>query len=856
MSLAKRTVLVDGMSCAACVRRVEEGLKSLPGVSSASVNFATSKALVEFDETALDEAAIRDKVEELGYGAQIEEGVQGGHRKTAVLVGGMTCAACVRRVENVLKEVPGVEEASVNLATSRATLEYSPQLADWAAIRRAIEDAGYEYLGVYQEDAQDPTEAAQIRDLTEMKRKVAVGAVLSLVVMAGSMQHLFPFLNGIPRPLMLYLLMALATPVVFWVGSRFMLGALKATRQKTADMNSLVAIGALSSYLYSAVATFFPHLFAPPGGEPFVYFDGAAMIVTLVLVGRLLELKARGRTSEAIKKLAKLTPKTARIIREGSEMDIPVEEVLSGDLLVVRPGERIPTDGVVVSGESSVNESMLTGESMPVSKRAENDVFAGTINQSGSFVFKATRVGAQTALARIIGLVEEAQGSKAPIQRLADKVASIFAPVVVAIAAVTFLIWYFGVPGHDLSRAILNFVSVLIISCPCAMGLATPTAVMVGTGLGAENGILIKGGESLERAHRLDTVVFDKTGTITLGEPEVTDVAAAPGYAERDVLGMAAPVEALSEHPLAKAIVKAWGNGKNGSTMTFVPREAEGLAPPGGPSYGLEFEAVSGLGSRARVGESQIVIGSRKFFESEGIDTVTLQERAEVFEDSGKTCVFVAKDGNPVGVIALADTIRPSAAEAVSVLKKMGLEVIMLTGDRPKTALAIARQAGIERVLSEVLPGDKANEIRRLQSEGRITAMVGDGVNDAPALAAADIGIAIGAGTDVAVEASDITLMRDDLLAVASAVKLSSLTMRVIKENLFWAFFYNTVGIPIAAGVLYPFFGILLNPMFGAAAMALSSVSVVSNALRLRRIWRKHLLTKVPDEQVEVGALA
>ncbi|MGC8491872.1 MAG: heavy metal translocating P-type ATPase [Syntrophobacteraceae bacterium] len=783
--------------------------------------------------------------EELGYGAQIEKGAQGGRRKTAVLVGGMSCAACVRRVENILKAVPGVEEAAVNLATSRATLEYSPQLADWAAIRGAIEDAGYEYLGVYQEDAQDPTEAARIRDLAEMKRKVAVGAVLSLLVMAGSMQHLFPFLNGIPRPLMLYLLMALATPVVFWVGSRFMLGALKATRQKTADMNSLVAIGALSSYLYSAVATFFPHLFAPPGGEPFVYFDGAAMIVTLVLIGRLLELKARGRTSEAIKKLAKLTPKTARVIREGSEMDIPVEEVLSGDLLVVRPGERIPTDGVVVSGESSVNESMLTGESMPVSKRAENDVFAGTINQSGSFVFKATRVGAQTALARIISLVEEAQGSKAPIQRLADKVASIFAPVVVAIAAVTFLIWYFGVPGHVLSRAILNFVSVLIISCPCAMGLATPTAVMVGTGLGAENGILIKGGESLERAHRLDTVVFDKTGTITRGEPEVTDVAAAPGYSERDVLGVAAPVEALSEHPLAKAIVKAWGNGKNGSD-----------SPPGGPAQGVEFQAVSGLGSRARVGESQIVIGSRKFVESEGIDTGKLGESAEVFEDSGKTCVFVAKDGSPVGIIALADTIRSSAAEAVSVLKNMGLEVVMLTGDRPKTALAIARQAGIERVLSEVLPGDKANEIRRLQSEGRITAMVGDGVNDAPALAAADIGIAIGAGTDVAVEASDITLMRDDLLLVASAVKLSSLTMRVIKENLFWAFFYNTVGIPIAAGVLYPFFGILLNPMFAAAAMALSSVSVVSNALRLRHIWRKHLLTKAPDEQVAVGALA
>ncbi|MCL5406312.1 MAG: heavy metal translocating P-type ATPase [Deltaproteobacteria bacterium] len=825
MSLAKRTVRVEGMSCAACVRRVEEGLKSLPGVASASVNFATSKALVEFDEAVLDEESIPKKIEELGYGAQLEAGAQNGNRKTAVLVGGMSCAACVRRIENVLKAVPGVEDASVNLATSRATVEYSPRLADWAAIRTAIEEAGYEYLGVYQEDAEDPTEAARIKELAEMKRKVAAGAVLSLIIMAGNMQHLFPFLNNVPRPLMLYLLLVLTTPVVFWVGSRFMTGAFKSARQKTADMNTLVAMGALSSYLYSAVATFFPRLFSAPGIEPFVYFDGAAMIVTLVLVGRLLELKARGRTSEAIKKLIKLTPKTARVIREGAEMDIPVEEVLRGDSIVVRPGDRIPTDGIVVSGESSVNESMLTGESMPVSKKPESDVFAGTINQSGSFIFKATRVGAETALARIISLVEEAQGSKAPIQRLADKVASIFVPAVLSIAAVTFIIWYFAVPGHVLSRAILNFVSVLIISCPCAMGLATPTAVMVGTGLGAENGILIKGGESLERAHRLDTVVFDKTGTITRGEPEVTDVVAAREFSETDVLGMAAQVEAFSEHPLAKAIVKATLNGQAGRDTT--------------QAAALDFESISGLGSRARVGESRIVIGSKKFVALEGIDARELEKSAGLLEESGKTCVFVAKDGRPAGIIALADTIRPTAAETVSLLKKMGLDVIMVTGDRLEAAKAIAYQAGIEKVLSEVLPGDKAGEIRRLQSQGRITAMVGDGVNDAPALAAADIGIAMGAGTDVAVEASDITLMRDELLLVASAVKLSSLTMRVIKENLFWAFFYNSVGIPIAAGVLYPFFGILLNPMFAAAAMAMSSVSVVSNALRLRRIWRK-----------------
>ncbi len=735
----------------------------------------------------------------------------------------MTCAACVRRVENALQSVPGVENATVNLATSRATIVYSPRLEDWTAIRGAIEQAGYEYLGVYQEEAGDPAEAARLREIAELRRKVAAGAVLSVLIMAGTMQHSFPILHAVSRQVMLYILLVLTAAAVFWVGDRFVKGAFKATLHKTADMNTLVAVGSLSSFIYSALATIFPHFFSVSGHEPPVYFDGAAMIVTLVLLGRLLELKARGRTSEAIKKLMKLTPKTARVIREGVEMDVPVEEALGGDLIVVRPGDRIPTDGTVVSGESSVNESMLTGESMPVSKKPANDVFAGTINQSGSFIFKATRVGAETALAQIIRLVEEAQGSKAPIQRFADKVASIFVPAVIAIAAVTFIIWYFAVPGHILSRAILNFVSVLIISCPCAMGLATPTAVMVGTGLGAENGILLKGGEALERAHHLDTIVFDKTGTITSGEPQVTDIVPAPEFSETDLLSMAASVERLSEHPLAKAIVKH--SAKTG-------RET-------GTSAALDFESVSGSGSRARVGESNILIGSRTFIESQGIDTQMLDQSAAMLEKSAKTCVFVAKDGKSAGIIALADTIRPSASEAVSLLKKMGLEVVMLTGDRRQTAEAIARQAGIERVLAEVQPGDKAGEIRRLQSDGRTAAMVGDGINDAPALAAADVGIAIGAGADIAIEASDITLVRDDLRLVASAIELSSLTMRIIKQNLFWAFFYNSAGIPIAAGALYPFFGILLNPMFAAAAMAMSSVSVVSNALRLRRIWRK-----------------
>ena len=817
--MAKSTIRIEGMSCAACVRRVEEGIRSLKGVTEAAVNFATSKAMVEYNPAEIDEKSIRHKIEDIGYGAEAES-PETGAKKTSILVGGMTCAACVRRVENALKSVPGVENASVNLATSRATLLYSPQLAEWSSLKKAIEDAGYEYLGVYHEQADDPAEAARRKEAADLKRKVAAGAVFSILVMIGSMHHMFPFLHAIPARAMNYLLLILTTPAVFWVGSRFLKGAIKATRQKTADMNTLVAIGSLSAYIYSALATLFPGFFTVPGVELHVYFDGAAMIVTLVLLGRLLELKARGRTSEAIKKLMKLTPKTARVIRDDVEMDIPVEEVVHGDSILVRPGGRIATDGTVISGESAVNESMLTGESMPVSKGPGSEVFAGTINQTGSFTFRATKVGAETALAQIIRLVEEAQGSKAPIQHFADKVASIFAPAVIVIAVVTFCIWYFGAPGHVLSRALLNFVSVLIISCPCAMGLATPTAVMVGTGLGAENGILIKGGESLERAHDLDTVVFDKTGTITGGEPEVTDIVTAESVSETELLRLAASVESLSEHPLARAIVK---RAESGDIRAADARK---------------FEAVSGSGSRAVVDGETIILGNRKFLEAEEIGMQGIDGACNL-EKSGKTCVYVAKGGKFAGTIALADTIRPSAAETVSRLKGMGLEVVMITGDRRETAEAIARQAGIERVLAEVLPGEKAGEVRRLQQEKKVVAMVGDGINDAPALAAADIGIAIGAGTDVAIEASDITLIRDDLMLVASAIDLSSLTMRVIKQNLFWAFFYNTVGIPIAAGVLYPFFGILLNPMFAAAAMALSSVSVVTNALRLRRIWKK-----------------
>jgi len=716
-----------------------------------------------------------------------------------------------------LKAIDGVKDASVNLSTARATVIHEPDWGGAEVLRGVVSDTGYEFLGVVGESPEDPVEVAQKKELKELKTKFSVGVALSVVIFMGSMQHWFPWLRSIPRQVMLFCLFVLTTPVVFWVGSRFYIGAIKAARQKTTDMNTLVAVGAFSAYLYSALVTLLTQLFVGAGLAPHVYFDGAAMIITLILLGRLLEAKAKGKTSMAIKRLMGLKPKTARVMRDGKEIDIPIEAVMKGDLILVRPGEKIPTDGVIVSGSSSIDESMLTGESIPVAKEAGSDVFAATLNKSGSFTFKATRVGAETALAQIIRLVEEAQGSKAPIQRVADKVASIFVPVVFGVAMLTFLIWYFFVPEPIFSRALLNFVSVLIIACPCAMGLATPTAVMVGTGLGAENGILIKGGESLERAYKLTTIVFDKTGTLTRGEPEVTDILTAEGIEQQNVLKVAVSIEAVSEHPLAQAIIE------------------KGRQEQLDPDRVHDFEALSGLGARAVVNGKKCLLGNLRLMEKEAVAMNGFNEKAKRVASDGKTCVFVAEEDRVLGLIALSDMPKASARATVSRLKEMGLNVAMITGDNKKTARAVADAVSIDQILADVLPGDKAEEIRRLQGKGQVVAMVGDGINDAPALTTADIGIAIGAGTDVAMEASDITLIRDDLRSVPAAIRLSFQTMRVIKQNLFWAFFYNSLGIPIAAGVLYPFFGILLNPVFAAAAMAMSSVSVVSNSLRLRR---------------------
>ena len=741
----------------------------------------------------------------------------------------MTCAACVRRVEKALKEVEGVLEVNINLATARATIIHSERWAGVQALARAITEQGYEFLGELTDSFDDPVDKARALELKELTFKVSCGAILSVIIFLGSMQHWFSFLRFIPHQVMLLAMFVLTAPAVFWVGNRFFAGAYKAAKQKTSDMNTLVAVGAFSAYAYSAAATFFPHFFESAGVAPHVYYDGAAMIITLILLGRLLEARAKGKTSSAIKKLMELKPKTAHILREGEELEVAVESLQAGDVVLVKPGEKVPVDGIVLSGQSTIDESMLTGESMPVAKETGQTVFAATMNKTGSFTFRATGVGSETMLAHIIRMVEEAQGSKAPIQRLADQVASVFVPVVFAIAFVTFGVWYLLPADASFSRALINFVSVLVIACPCALGLATPTAIMVGTGLGAQSGILIKGGEALEKIHQLTVIVFDKTGTLTRGEPEVTEVVAADGLDERFVLAVAAALEKTSEHPLARAILR------RAQTDQIVSAPAE------------QFLALSGMGARGVVDGQLSLIGNRLLMNDQGVSIDLPDDTTAILENSGKTVVYIASEQKIIGLIALADVPKASARQAVESLKRRGLKVAMVTGDNQGTAKSIADQLGIERVMAEVLPGSKAEEIRKLQAEGEVAAMVGDGINDAPALAAADVGIAIGAGTDVAIEAADITLIRDDLTAVPEAIALSFATMRVIKQNLFWAFIYNIIGIPIAAGALYPFFGILLNPEFAAAAMAASSVSVVSNSLRLRRVWGKRQRFKAED---------
>jgi Cu+-exporting ATPase len=746
-----------------------------------------------------------------------KSGYDAGAASVEIPIQGIECASCVQNIEKALLRMRGVTKAAVNLATGKARVEYIPSETSLAEIKKAVEQAGYRILEAPEEkELEDVERIVREKEYRKLKRKFSAGLALGILIFLGSSPRWFPwvpaFLNNF------FVLWALATPVQFWIGWQFYRGAWSAFRHRNADMNTLIAVGTSAAYFYSLAATLFPSFFELGGIRPEVYFDTSAVIIVLILLGRLLEARAKGQTSEAIRKLAGLQPKTARVIREAKEIDIPVEEVLVGDGVVVRPGEKIPVDGIVIRGKSAVDESMITGESMPVGKKAGDEVIGATINRTGSFEFKATKVGKDTALAQIIKLVQDAQGSKAPIQRLADVIAGYFVPIVISIALATFIIWFNFGPSPALTFSLLNFVAVMIIACPCALGLATPTAVMVGTGKGAENGILIKGGESLETAHKLDTIVFDKTGTLTRGEPEVTDLITLNPFTQEEILKYAASAEKASEHPLGEAIVKKAGE------------QGIKLQTPG------NFKAIEGQGIEAEVDGRDVLLGNATLMEDRGVGIKDLERRAEELSLEGKTPIYLSIEKKAAGLIAVADTLKENSARAVEELKKLGLDVVMLSGDNRRTAEAIARKAGIDRVLAGVLPEDKVHEIKKLQSEGEKVGMVGDGINDAPALAQADLGIAIGSGTDIAMEASDITLIKGDLSGVASAIELSRRTIRVIKQNLFWAFFYNTASIPIAAGLLYPFFGILLNPIIASAAMAFSSVSVVSNSLRLRGI--------------------
>ncbi len=811
METKKAVIPVKGMTCINCAAAIQKDISKLVGVMSANVNYANEKAVIEFDPASIGLKQFISSIHESGYQAVTE-------RVTVPVID--LDVSRVQELEKIAKAIDGVLKAAVNATAGTVDIEYVPGQIGLRDIRRAIEREGFRLPEQAEgRSALEIEKEARERELSELRAKLITSAALSVLIFIGSIQDMIPGLSLLPRRTMWYILFALTTPVQFWAGRHFYQNAWASLKHGSTNMNTLVVVGTSSAYGYSAALTFFPHLLGAHATHGGAYYDTSAVIITLILFGKFLEARAKSRAGEAIKKLMGLQPRTARVLREGMERDIPIEDVEAGDLIIVRPGEKVPVDGVIRNGYSSLDEAMLTGESLPVEKKMGDTVIGATINKTGSFTFEATKVGKDTMLSQIIRMVQEAQGSKAPIQRLADYISSIFVPTVITIGLVTFLLWYFlGSAETRFTFALVNFIAVLIIACPCAMGLATPTAIMVGTGKGAEQGILFKNAESLERAQKIDTIVLDKTGTLTRGEPRVTDIISR-GMSDQVLLFLASSAEKGSEHPLGEAIVRG--------------------AADAGVSLGQadEFEALPGHGIRAMINGREVFLGNEKLMTDRSIDLTSLVVDAERLALNGKTPMFISVGGKAKGIIAVADTPRKHSKEAVAGLKALGLEVVMLTGDNRRTAEAIAAELGIDWVLAEVLPQDKMDMVKKLQAEGRVVAMVGDGINDAPALTQADVGIAIGTGTDVAIEASDVTLIKDDLRVVATAMRLSRRTMRTIKMNLFWAFFYNVIGIPIAAGVLYPFLGTagLLNPMYASAAMAFSSVSVISNSLRLKR---------------------
>ena len=818
--IIKQTLPVSGMSCAVCAGRVEKTVAELDGVKNSSVYFASESLTVEYDSTVTSLDLIKDAVEKIGYKVVEEDN----SRTVTIPISGMSCQACAQRVEKGLNELEGVDSVSVNLLIEKASVAFNPEKTRLSIIKHKIDELGYKALEIEQEEIVDANRARLEKESRSLRRRFIISAIFALPLLyiaMGPMIYLpVPgFLSPDNYPLRFALTQLLLTIPIVITGRRFYSVGFRALLQRSPNMDSLIALGTSAAVVYSLYSTILIYL-GDGHAVHGLYFESAGVIISLILLGKTLEAISKGKTSEAIKKLMGLTPKTATVLQDGKEIEISIDEVAEGDLILVRPGEKIPVDGVVIEGYSAVDESMLTGESIPVEKNPGDNVYAACINGNGSIKFRATRVGKETVLSQIIKLVEDAQSAKAPIAKIADTVSGYFVPIVLGIALFALVAWL--IAGETVTFSLTIFISVLVIACPCALGLATPTAIMVGTGKGAELGILYKSGEALEILHKVDTVVLDKTGTITNGRPQVTDFVESTedGMSKERVLSLVAAAEKSSEHPLGEAIVRY------AKEMSITLPEVS------------RFEALPGLGIEAEVDGVVLLIGNRRLMKENQVPLDDYLHHSTRLADEGKTPMFIAIDKRFAGIIAVADTVKDNSAAAIAELHEMGIEIVMITGDNPRTSEAIAKQVGVNKVLAEVLPKDKSDEVKKLQSDGKVVAMVGDGINDAPALAQADIGIAIGHGTDIAMESADVVLMKSDLMDIPTAIQLSSKTIRTIKQNLFWAFGYNTAGIPIAAGLLHIFGGPLLSPMIAAAAMSFSSVSVLLNALRLKRFTR------------------